>query len=81
MLKKNDIIEVVMHDEAGKKKIRRVRVKTLAETSRGYRIAGVNMKGKNTVHYNLPREPLATITPSRNSTNWLPFDDSGEIDE
>lgn len=80
-LREGDIIEIVQFDEDCNKSLRRVQVRSLAKRANCYRIVGVNMKGKNSIEYRLPLEPLREIVPQADSTGWLPFVDHGEADE
>lgn len=81
-LQENDVIDVVTHDEDGRRNLRRVRVINLRTREGKYVCEGVNMQGGNAMRYHLPKTPIiGEIERTPNSVGWVPFDNSAEADE
>lgn len=78
----NQIIEITSFDRAGKKNLRRVRVRELADNGNGTaEVVGVNMQRENPIPYTLPMQPAERIERQPGARFWKPFVDSGEGDE
>ena len=81
-LQNEDIIDVITHDEQGRRNLRRVRVCNLRVFGGRYIIDGVNMQGGNPIRYQLPKSPVTdSIKREPNSVAWVPFDNTAEADE
>ena len=81
-MQNDDVIDVITHDEAGRRNMRRVKVCNLRAIGGKYVIDGVNMQGGNPMRYHLPKSPIAgDIERVPSSVGWVPFDNSSEADE
>jgi len=82
-LKDNDIIDIITHDGAGRRAIRRVRVLNLTTRMNQFVFSGVNMQGQNPRSYRVSRKPCDPETLERryDVIGWIPFDNSAEADE
>lgn len=79
MLQVGSVIEILQAD-GNRLTLRRVRVAELNARERSYRIAGVNLKGKNSVNYTLPLHPINTLAERTTSTAWS-FSPTGPSEE
>jgi hypothetical protein len=82
-LHKNDIIDIVSFDETATKRVRRVKVRSLADNGDGtLAVVGVNMHAENPMSYTLPLHPFTgDIVRKANTAHWRPFVDRGEGEE
>jgi len=95
MLRRNQIIEIVTHEE-GRLHIRRVKVNSVTRTpgchcgnsscvdaGERYHVRAGNLQGKYARNYLLPLEPITNVRDPklRNCTNWaIPSDLEGKAD-
>jgi len=80
-LKPGKIIDVSVYDGSGERTIRRIKIKSSTLNGGAYSVSGTNVKGKLPITYLLPAAPDMSGRTLRDATVWVPFDDSGEVDE